>query len=180
MTGNDDSKPFFFVQPKQCFPDFCNSFRVKPVNRFIQYEKIGFPHKSHSNAEPLLHPQREVSHFLFSYIFQTNNTQNIFNVTGAVQAHTDTFQFQIIISGHIRVKPRCFNQYPNAGDHLVSLCAVIPEKGNIPAGRFRKAANHFQKCCLASAVFSNQTINFTLPDMQANIINSCLPFEFLR
>ena len=68
-----------------------------------------------------------MSYFLFPYIAQTDNIQNILNVAGAVQSYTDTFQFQIIISGHIRVKPRCFNQYAELESKVAEISAANDE-----------------------------------------------------
>ena len=105
-----------------------------------------------------------------SHVVKSDNPQNFLDVAFFLYSEKLTFDIQVFICRHAAIQPRCLNKTPHARPYLPQILSLISEKLNLTVRRLRKSAYHLETGRLSGTVPSDEAVDGSLFDMQADTV----------
>ena len=172
---------------------FC-FLRVHTGSRFIKKQQLWICRKRSCDFQTSLRTIRQVSCFCFRILVQTENTQQFhclficFLFCLVIGWQTQDSSEQSITDGVMHtcldiVKNcqlieksdilECTGYTCNVGCYRIELCHVLSAKTDCTTAWLVHFCQHVEDGCLTCTVRTDQAIDFTLIDIQIQIINGC-------
>ena len=110
--------------------------------------------------------------FLFPRVFQTHETEKSGEAVERWKSDDTILFFEIILGSHVQIDRWCFHDctHSSSASADAGISVLYPVDCIAPVCRLLQAADQADKCCLARAVLSDESVDRALWNVDRKIV----------